>query len=138
MIESYIYKGGGDFINNNNNENSSVSIKSTEARERVKEIEGSLGFGLTMKKEVETMAETKKKEKFNQKKRDGREVRVSNAQTRLYILLYTYKVGANAHVITRLKRQIAKKNHMKRGGEGSFEGEECIHVQVATFFLLKR
>lgn len=88
----------------------------------------------TKKKKFETAAQvpTKKIDReFNQ--RQERNVRVSNAQTRLYILLYTYKVGANAHVITRLKRQIAKKNHIK--GRAGGPGEECIHVQVGTFFL---
>jgi hypothetical protein len=64
----------------------------------------------------EEKVETVSKRKFQPETRERkRNVRVSNAQTRLYILLYTYKVGANAHVITRLKRQIAKKNHIKRG-----------------------
>lgn len=89
LIESYIYKGGGDFINNNNNENSSVSIKSTEARERVKEIEGSLGFGLTMKKEVETMAETKKKGKVQpEKERWERSTCFECSNTPLYPVIH--------------------------------------------------
>lgn len=89
MIESYIYKGGGDFINNNNNENSSVSIKSTEARERVKEIEGGLGFGLTMKKEVETMAETKKR-KSSTRKREMGEKYVFRMLKHAFISCYTH------------------------------------------------
>jgi hypothetical protein len=90
-----------------------------------------ISYWLLGSDDEEEKVETVSKRKFQPETRERkRNVRVSNAQTRLYILLYTYKVGANAHVITRLKRQIAKKNHIKRG----WGAEECIHVQVGTFF----
>jgi hypothetical protein len=93
-----------------------------------------ISYWLLGSDDEEEKVETVSKRKFQPETRERkRNVRVSNAQTRLYILLYTYKVGANAHVITRLKRQIAKKNHIKRG----WGAEECIHVQVGTFFFFE-